>query len=562
MPAHEIALPTITVSDWRLVLQDSISQEALQEGCLSLFDQIDTDLPLSQAEMSHAARFLEYATLHVEYRRYPHNKLLKPLLYEELCGQRNVTSALVKLVCHPSDTLQTIALSFLDAAVTNSFANKFYSAVAETELIPQLIKTLKPHEIPLNGKTIKFHRHITSILDHFFDCSSSKDHSLCLPSSILYSRPKPLLSQKFIPLFNSSLTYLRSLAAAPVCPPDPRSGFAVLSDMTLIDQIKLHDVFWSHNPGIQRFLTEIRSDIVKELTSILGFPSTKEAELCLRSDSSNLKKVELWLKGFEYLLGRVSEGTQFSDFGTLAVAFFLSLGPVSLRFIFDSDDKFDIKMCGRIVSSSKLDIKLLWTLFTPTQPQHAATVLTAFNRFMNHVTSLTVEKHIWSGWFPSFVNAVDPSKLPFTADYIPFHEQLIDMLNDHVSKIRQYEDPRKHESTDQLRSELDETYHAFYTHTKEYVVHLSLHPFALDEKNSDEILFFLRQWYLDDLEDSLNKPYRSEVRKAMDACALSTSSPPFILTSEGTTITHQANRLKPIKSHFFLRHKSFRLCHL
>ncbi|KAK2956782.1 hypothetical protein BLNAU_8235 [Blattamonas nauphoetae] len=98
--APEISLSTSITSDWRLVLQDSITSKDLQQGCLSLLDQIDTDLPLSETEMNHAARFLEYASIHVKYRKSPHHQLLEPLLYEELCEQRKVTSALVKLFLH------------------------------------------------------------------------------------------------------------------------------------------------------------------------------------------------------------------------------------------------------------------------------------------------------------------------------------------------------------------------------------------------------------------------------------------------------------------------------
>ncbi|KAK2958372.1 hypothetical protein BLNAU_6642 [Blattamonas nauphoetae] len=88
------------------------------------------------------------------------------------------------------------------------------------------------------------------------------------------------------------------------------------------------------------------------------------------------------------------------------------------------------------------------------------------------------------------------------------------------------------EGPDQLRNDLVRTYHAFYTHTKEYVVHLSLHPFALDYGWRDVILEFLRKSYHRDYANSLNKPYREDARKAMDSSALSLSSPPFILTSE------------------------------
>ncbi|KAK2959771.1 hypothetical protein BLNAU_5260 [Blattamonas nauphoetae] len=98
--------------------------------------------------------------------------------------------------------------------------------------------------------------------------------------------------------------------------------------------------------------------------------------------------------------------------------------------------------------------------------------------------------------------------------------------------MEQFQFSRPSTWTDQLRSELIESYRAFYTHTKEYVVHLSLHPFALDDIESDRILDFLDKSYLRDYGNRLNKAHQEEVREAMDASALSSSSPPFILTSQ------------------------------
>ncbi|KAK2945661.1 hypothetical protein BLNAU_19395 [Blattamonas nauphoetae] len=265
---------------------------------------------------------------------------------------------------------------------------------------------------------------------------------------------------------------------------------------------------------------------------MLDLPSTETAELCLNPDWMNPSMTELWLNIFRCLLTRASEETQFSDLGTLAVALFMSKRPYQLELFFYSDTKFGLKMNDKNVSSINMDAKTLWTLFTPTQPHHAAIILTAFQRFMSLQNSVIVEKQIWSGWFPSFVRTVDPSKLSFIDDFIALHEKLIEMMQTHLNVSQRFYRGTMLEESDQLREELDETYRAFYTHTKDYVVHLSLHPFALDNINSDVILEFLRNSYLWDFDNSLNKPYRDDVRKAMNEVALSSSDPPFILTSE------------------------------
>ncbi|KAK2956781.1 hypothetical protein BLNAU_8234 [Blattamonas nauphoetae] len=288
----------------------------------------------------------------------------------------------------------------------------------------------------------------------------------------------------------------------------------------------------SQDPEIQPVFGEIQTEILEELAKLLGFTSADEAELCLSSDWKNPKTAEPWLKGFEYLLPRVKEGSQFSDLETLAIALFLSHRPRQLDLFFDSDDKFQLKIKDTIVSSSNLDTKSLWTLFTPTQPHHATTVLHSLREFIRHDYRITFEKQIWSGWFTSFVNAIDPSKLPFTDDFIAIHKTLIEVLGGHLHMIDRNDFVRKCEWVGESRSELVATSHAFFIHTKDYIDHLSLHPFSLDDENSDVILDFLRKWYLRDFDHGLNKPHRSEVGKAMDASALSSSSPPFILPSE------------------------------
>ncbi|KAK2959769.1 hypothetical protein BLNAU_5258 [Blattamonas nauphoetae] len=211
---------------------------------------------------------------------------------------------------------------------------------------------------------------------------------------------------------------------------------------------------------------------------------------------------------------------------------FIKNRPSAFRLFFWSDDTFGLKLYDQIVSSSPLDTKSLWALFTPTQPRHATIILIALSHLLPFYSDVTVEKHIWSGWFPNFLKAVDPSKLPFTADFIPFHTKLVELMTNYFGTILRSVVLMSREWSDEFQSELKETLHAFYTHTKDYVVHLSLHPFALDDIESDRILDLLGSWYFHDCGHSLNKTYREDARKAMDASALSSSTPPFILTSE------------------------------
>ncbi|KAK2961987.1 hypothetical protein BLNAU_3043 [Blattamonas nauphoetae] len=222
LEGDEISLPTSTTSDWRLVLQDSITLDDLQQGCLSLFDQVNSKMNLASIEVFHAVNFLEYTTIHIKYREYPHQHLLETIFSEEVQCQTKLTSALIKLVCHPSDKLRTAALSFFDVGISRSSPN-FTLAMAYTGMLPELFESLKPHEIPINGTTIEFHRHITSIVDKFFDCPP-------------YSFGHETISTKHVDLiFKPFCNYLRHLIASPACPPDYPSGISLLSKMETYD---------------------------------------------------------------------------------------------------------------------------------------------------------------------------------------------------------------------------------------------------------------------------------------------------------------------------------------
>ncbi|KAK2943939.1 hypothetical protein BLNAU_21142 [Blattamonas nauphoetae] len=148
----EINLPTSSTSDWRLVLQDSITTVDIEQGCVSLFEQVDSGMNLTPIEVFHAVKFLEYAIIHIRHYDHPYNKLLETISPQEANCQTKVTSALIKLICHPSDKLRTVALSFFDAFIEYS-SNQCTIAVTVTGFLPQLFEHLKPQEIPFFTET-------------------------------------------------------------------------------------------------------------------------------------------------------------------------------------------------------------------------------------------------------------------------------------------------------------------------------------------------------------------------------------------------------------------------
>ncbi|KAK2955335.1 hypothetical protein BLNAU_9726 [Blattamonas nauphoetae] len=170
LEGDEIRLPTSTSSDWRLALQDSVTTDDLRQGCLSLFERVNSKVKLIPIEVYHAVHFLEYATIRTKHREFPQKALLEVIFPEEFKCPTKLTSSLINLVCHPSDTLRTAALSFFAIGLSTS-SQKFSLAVIATRLLPQLFQSLKPDEIPINGTTIDFHRHITSIVGTFLNCS-------------------------------------------------------------------------------------------------------------------------------------------------------------------------------------------------------------------------------------------------------------------------------------------------------------------------------------------------------------------------------------------------------
>ncbi|KAK2962031.1 hypothetical protein BLNAU_3087 [Blattamonas nauphoetae] len=119
----EIALPTSTTSDCRLILQDSITTDDLQQGCISLFEQTNSGVKLTPIEVSYAVYFLEYATILIKNRESPHQHLLEKIFPEEEQCQTKLTYALIKLVCHPSDKLRASIVDELKKNMTEELAS-------------------------------------------------------------------------------------------------------------------------------------------------------------------------------------------------------------------------------------------------------------------------------------------------------------------------------------------------------------------------------------------------------------------------------------------------------
>ncbi|KAK2941182.1 hypothetical protein BLNAU_23896 [Blattamonas nauphoetae] len=355
----------------------------LRQGCVSLFEQVNTSLDLTPIEVNHASRFLKYTEIHMKQRHPYFNELLVTIFPKTEPPHTKLTSALIKLVCHPSNTLQTVALAFIDIGLRTSSCGYLLAKVAPG-FVSQLFNCLRPQEIPLNEYTIDFHRHMTSILDRCFDHSHSDDVCRDLGISQSSPRSKTLTSEIEYPIFQPFDKYLQHLLVPPICPSDYHYGKS-----------------------------------------------------------------------------------------------------------------------------------LLWK--------------TTFKTFTNELDEGFV-KHVWSDWFPGFIDAVAPSKLPFTADFESLHDQLIHMMSSRIYKIRQSADSTKDEHS---QRELDELFKSFYIPTRDYIIHLSLNPFALVTlfRNSP-ILSFLERLFQPDSKHSLDKHFREDAKKVMDASALALSSPPFILTSQ------------------------------
>ncbi|KAK2962029.1 hypothetical protein BLNAU_3085 [Blattamonas nauphoetae] len=506
----EITLLTSTPSDWRLVLQDSITTDDLRQGCISLFDQVKSGMEFSPNELFHAVHYLEYATIHIEHGENGCSTFVDIISTEEKNCRTKLPSALLKLVCHPSNRLRAVALAFFDVGQLNL-------TMTATGLVPQLFERLKPHEIPLNRTTFEFHRHITSIMDNFF---------VRPPQSFDL---RNLTSNLVDPIFQPFCTYVRRLIAPPVSPTDCPSGISLLSKMEVYDEnIKFFQHGWYHQ-DLGPVFSELRENMKDELASLLDIDTTRETLHQLLFGKGRRTNELNWTETFASILVGLSEGRHLSDVGLQAFLLFMSNRPYGVKAVPQPDGTFSLKVDGEVKATLELPTSFINAL-VPTRPHYAAAILRHFHWFFSMVDPTALLMNLKCGWFAKLFNAVTPSKLPFTNEFLPLHTQLVRVMKDYLDKIRNHAKSKQH---DPIRSEQNEICLSFHQKTRDYIVHLSLHPFALITKcNSNPILDFFTDFFGSDFENSMTKPFREELRKDMDETALSSSSPPFILTSE------------------------------
>ncbi|KAK2950273.1 hypothetical protein BLNAU_14765 [Blattamonas nauphoetae] len=527
LEGDEITLHTSTPSDLRLVLQDSVTNDALREGYISLFEQVNTELNLTPIEVFHAVHFLEYATIHIRHHGNDRKYFITTIFPEEEECPTKLTSALIKLICHPSDKLRAAALSFFDVGIWNS-RESIHIAVSKTGLLPRLFEILKPHEIPINKTTIEFHRHITSIVDHFFR-SSSWNHLRLLGVKKYSSLTEKETSEFINPLFAPICAYFQHLVTPPACPTDFHYGLSLFSNMNIYKEIFLyfHDAF--PHPELEQFFNQLRKTMKEELASLLDLSPTSEAlHQLLFGDLGETDELH-WAKIFASILVQLSEGRPCSDLGLHAILLIMSHRPLGSKLLCRKDGTFSLQVDGTTDFSLELPSNTLRALI-PTRLHCASAFLAEYKQLMRLDDDEALARDLKSGWFSNLFGSLTPSNLPFTNELFSLHTQLIRVMEHYLNKIRKYEASTE---PDPSRSEPDELYHSFHKHTKDYLIHLSLHPFAMISKyNANTILDFFANLFGQDFENSVTTPFRDEVRKEMDEAALSSSSPPFLLTSE------------------------------
>ncbi|KAK2948303.1 hypothetical protein BLNAU_16752 [Blattamonas nauphoetae] len=520
----ETTLPALIPSDWRLVLQDSITTDSLRQGCISLFDQVNSGLKLTPIEVYNASRFLKYAEIHIQHRKTPHNELIETVFPEEWHCQRKLMSALINLICHQSETLRTVALSFFTASLSQS-SKQLSPAIAATGLMSQLFENLKPHEIPINETTIEFHRHITSIVDDFLFFFTLETLPIRQSVYSQYSSAGTLTDE----IIQSFCDYLQHLIAPPDSPADYHYGFSLFSKMKFYQHNITFDSETCIHPKIQQFMKEMKMNMMEFFCASLNLASTSETYNFLFGHRNEING-HSWVQIFERILLRKGNGKPWSDLGVHTFQSFLYNGPSSVRPNFWSDGTFSFEKNDKILSSEYIPSTTLCALFVPTRLHHAATILDLFQSFRRDMDTYGYVMFVCVGWFSRFFDAVTPSKLPFTSEFFSLHTELVDLMKDSLGDIQHV---TSWEKDDISRSNLNEIHLSFLNQIRNYLVHLSLHPFSLVPHTYFNIVvrFFTFLFQYDD-KNSLTQPFRDEMRKKMDEAALSSSSPPFILVSE------------------------------
>ncbi|KAK2961980.1 hypothetical protein BLNAU_3036 [Blattamonas nauphoetae] len=523
----EITLRTFTTSDWRLVLQDSITTDDLQQGCISLFKQVNSGMTMTPNDVFHAVHFLEYSTIHIKHRKYPDNSLFKTIFPDVSQCRTKLTSALTKLVSHPSVSLRTAALSFLDAEISES-SKQLSPRIATTLMLPQLFESMKPHEIPINGTTIEFHRRVTTIVDTFTD--DLPRVIVCHPPITSYATlHKIAASEPVNPDFKPFCNYLQHLIASPACPPDCPSGISLFSKMKIYPRNINYFHSNSFHPGLEPIFSELRKNLTEELASLLDLTTSRKTLHQLLFGQRKERDEHGWVDTFENILVRLRKGRQISDLGLQSFLCFLSNCPETINPIIRADGTFSLKVDGKVKSTLELPTSFISSLVT-TRPHYASVVLSLFHWLFSVYDPAALLMDFQNGWFSQLFEAVNPSKLPFTNEFLPLHTQLVHVMKEYLAKIREYPESKDRPQT---RRNLNKICLSFRKITKDYLIHLSLHPFALKTKyNSNIILDFFANFFGITHKQRVLTQFRVEMRKEIDASALSSPSPPFILTSE------------------------------
>ncbi|KAK2959115.1 hypothetical protein BLNAU_5910 [Blattamonas nauphoetae] len=512
----EIPLQNFIESDWRVVSQDSITDDDLEKGCITLFRQLRSGTELSPSEADHAIRLLEYTTMY--FKDGPHSsKDFFGHIFNLYLKPKDITSSLLTLISHPSETLRAVALAFFSTGFSG-WRDDFIRQIAETDFIIDLLLLLKPHEIPFSDTTMEFHNHVVSIMLHFIRDIRLFNRKYLTPEDIAS------ILQEFCP-------YLRHLLVHPAFFPWKLPWSTFDSILRKFEKIINSLVSRSSHPELVHFVDEMKNTLSEELASLIGLADQKETAKCLLFDKRTSASTSVWVKRFKCLLAHADEGRHFSDVGIQSIVIFLNNLPKDTKLVFANNGKFTIKVNNELVSSSKHHVRSLWALLTPNQPQHAPALLTAtelVSKFLNRVDRI---KHFWNGWLSRFLNAFDTSCLPFTPQYHSLHAQLVDVLHDITYSFKECERVDCHSGTIS-RSELKKCCLSFLNLSKEYLVHLSHNAYANHTHNEYTICHLLSEVMKFDLKNPTTEEFRRELKEEMISTALASSSPPFIPTAE------------------------------
>ncbi|KAK2956973.1 hypothetical protein BLNAU_8048 [Blattamonas nauphoetae] len=485
----EIHLQHSITSDWRVVSQDSINDDDLRKGCVSLFEQIDSGLELSSSEVNYAIRFLEYTTMSFQDGRRSSFDFFNAT-HVGCRPPEVISSSLLKIISYPSETLRAATLAFF-STLFSGWSSRLTLDVAHTDFFPNLISFLKPHEIPFGDATMDFHRHVTNILINFID-------------KLLFFSPQELISESIPTILQAFCPYLRHLVAHPAFFPWKHLWMTFDSILQQFEEIINDMVYFSSHPELVHFVDEMKNTLSEELASLIGLADQQGTAKCLLFGRLDSVSTSVWVKGFEWY-----PRLRFADDGT-----------------------YTIRENDELVSSSKLDVRSLMALLTPTQPQHATLILTATHVVSKWINTFDRIKHFWNGWLSHFLKAVDPSHLPFTPQYHSLHALLVEVMRNIIYSFEKCEPDSEFSQPTITQSELEKYCLTFLTLSKEYLVHLSHNAYALHPQSQPTIYDLPSEVMRFDLKTPTTEAFRRELKEEMISSALASSSPPFILTAE------------------------------